>query len=673
MYENHCSTQQCQIDHSKGARAILLFVNATMAADAKFLQQLSLLENDLLSLDRSSFQSFHARWSTLVDDLETAIKTKSLQDSTITTAYTLANRVTHVVQMFLDLEILAEKLMGSLLDDTSSALDTAPTPSYPIDTSAPPYLKLSYDWLVENIHNPYPSSEIRDAIARTSGAARKDVDNWFVDARKRIGWNNARKAHFFNKRVDIVNAATRFYANDEKLSLNQGAEHALVSIMKNAKDLYSDKFGETLLASRLAAIVKDLTPETKAEANAERMRQVQLKKDRASYPSPDRSPGPSHPLPIPCEPCDDEVDAITIQSSRKRRNLSVEPIELNQSEESSPAKRTRSEATPSSPKGLILPTGLPSPAPSMDEPLQANDSADQLSPPPHTPASTSRKRRLSDSDGQYILKRPRHLSATPRPQTVSDPTPLFNNLLFDETSFDGWFQQVFDRPEADTISPSGFSVELGNFSDFDCDSPATELCSTSPEFSKQIFKPPTIEVADNSTVLDMPWNGFDLGWTGNLSLSSSSLEQSTSLANFVGQAKPLVQDLVNFQESSRISRPVNEFESFFDLSNPSTVDPVVIPSNPVSDDIWNFSNSTVNRDDANVVRKHNADFLSNDLLASFDFSQGEDFLPSRSNAISLPAFPQGKARQEKEKEFRETYEKAHRLALELQRDDLLAL
>ncbi|KAG6871901.1 hypothetical protein C0995_015195 [Termitomyces sp. Mi166 len=600
--------------------------------DAKFRQQLAVIEKNLLALDSSSIGDFNHQWTTLVHDLRVAMDSESLSSTTVKAAHSLANRVSLVIQSFLDLEILAEKLMSSLLDEFSPTLNRPPpTPlSETPDVSVPSYIKPSYDWLVENIHNPYPSPDIRDAIARKSGARRKDVDNWFMNTRRRIGWNDARKTHFANKRADIIDAATRFSANDEKLSLSQGAEHSLISIIKNAKDLYHDRFNETVLATRLDAAVKNLTPETKAEAKAERIRQAQLRKNQDLYPSPNRSPEPARPL---TDLCDGEVDNTVTQhismTSRKRRNLSdQESAELDPCKGSKPEKRARPPDPPSISSCALT--------------------------------VASQKRRLSESDGEVVPKRPRHLSTKSRLQTVSDPLPLSNSLSFDESSFDGWFQQIFDRPEAGGISPSGFAVELGSSPENPGQTPA--------------FEPPILEVADIPPVLDVPWNEFDIGWTDNLSPDNS--KQSNSLLNFVGQGpqpQPLAQDLVNFQMSSQGSRSENEFESFFDLSNPSIVDPAVISLNPTSNETWDFPGSTVNRDDPNVFAKHSVDLANNNVLfAPFDFSQGLDFLPSR-EAISLPTFPQDKVRQKKEREFREAYEKTQRLALELQTDGLFAL
>ncbi|KAG6839539.1 hypothetical protein C0991_001777 [Blastosporella zonata] len=632
--------------------------------DAHFCRRLSAIENSLLSLDSSNIDTFNSEMVTYTTDLKATLERnpESLSNSTITKAYILANRVHIVVQTFLELEELAEKL-------SASSLNTSPYPFASEELSPlsdlhepalPSYIRPSYDWLVENIHNPYPTTSVRDTIAQKSRATRKDVDNWFIDARKRIGWNTTRKIHFSNKRVDIVDAATRFYADDEKLTLGQDVELAFISIMKNAKDLYSDKFGETPLASKLATVVKDLTPQTKAEAKAERMRQLQLKKDRDAYPSPDRSPEPTRLSPVPC---DDEVNndaSLPISSTnRKRRSPSREPLDSEQSEEPRPAKRSRFDVPITPPAGITISIGLSSPAPSVDKPLQVVGSSTSLSPPSPTPVGSSRKRRLSESDGQGAPKRPRNIQAGLRLQAVSDPMSLASsNLLFEDSFFDGWFQQTFDLPEVDDISPSGFSVELGSLSDFDCDTPA-ETRSATPEYTEQVpeqaeqtFQPTTIEVVDIPPT-DALWGDFDFGLAGNLLLPSESTTHSSPMFTVAGHEAlpaPLAQDLANF-------------ENFYSLSDPAFSDALVIPLD-LGSKTWDFEGS-------HDFVKHNEDLsVRTDFLPPYDFANGADLLPSP-DPIYFPTLSQDNVRREKERQFREAFEKAQKLAFELRGEGIV--
>ncbi|KAG6815913.1 hypothetical protein H0H87_010316 [Tephrocybe sp. NHM501043] len=636
--------------------------------DDSFLRRVSDFESQLSELTPSRVEKFNVGWSSFVKDLKEAIDAETLQISTIVTAHALGSRVSQITQTFLDLEHLAARLMTSLLDETSTILEPSTPATLPLlpysspdSGTTPPYLKPSYEWLALNVHNPYPLPSVRDGIAKGSGAARKDIDNWFIDARKRIGWNAARKAHFSNKRVDIVDAATRFFAGDEKLILEQDAELALISIMRNVKDLYSDKFSETSLAAQLATVVKDLTPQTKAAAKAERTRQQQLRKDQDAYPSPARSPEPTR---LSTVPCDDEIDNTashpTSTNNRKRRSPSVEAMESQQSEEPRPAKRTRVDA----PIDSSIHIGLPSPATSIDEPLQAVEpliSLSAASPPPVVP---SRKRRLSESDGQGLPKRPHNLSAATRLHAVSDPRSLSSNLLFDESSFDGWFQQTFGEPEIGEISPSGFSIELGSLSDFDCNTPAATR-SVTPEHTEpaeQIFQPPAIE-ADIPSILDTHWSdGVDF-WTDQLFAPSDLATSSGLLVNFAGHQAlpvPLAQDLSNFQFVPRGSQESNEFESLYNVSNINTV---VTPLVPTTNEVWDFTASGLNSQDAAYnFGKHDGNFAG--ILPSYGYALNANILPSP-GATYLPTPLQDKVREEKEREYRAAMEKANRLALEL--------
>ncbi|KAG6817983.1 hypothetical protein H0H87_012451 [Tephrocybe sp. NHM501043] len=638
--------------------------------DAQFRRRISAIENNLISLERSTIDDFNHQWIAYTDGLKAALEKdpQCLSESTVTMAYALANRVHAVIQTFLELEELSERLMASLLTETSTELDLSEPIVDSSDSSLPSYIKPSYEWLVKNVHNPYPTTSARDSIARKSGSTRKEVDNWFIDARKRVGWNAARKTHFSNKRVEIVNAATRFYADDEKLSLSQDAELALVAIMKNVKDLYSDKFDQSLLASKLATFVKDLTPQAKEEAKAERLRLLQLKKDRDAYPSPDRSPEPTR---LSLVPCDADADNATSQAistvSRKRRSPSVGADGPEQSEGHRPTKRSRSDGSPNS---SLIPISLPSPALSIDETLQVFEPTVTLSASSPTPTVPGRKRRLSESDGQGALKRPHNISAAPPLQAVSGAIPLFTNLLFDESSFDGWFQQTFDYPKISETSPSSFSVELGNLSNFDCDTPAVTRSATpeNTQPAEQTFQPPTIE-ADISAVLDTQWSGGIDFWTDQMFAPSNSAS-SGLLVNFADhQALPasLAQDLANFPFLSQGSHSSNDFESLYSVSNVNTA---VTPLVPTSSEVWEYRAPALTSQDAIYdFGKYDGRFTG--ILTSYDDALGIGLLSSP-DPIYLPTLLQDKVRQEKEKEYREAMDKANRLALELQEEGVVS-
>ena len=200
--------------------------------------------------------------------------------------------------------------------------------------SFPRYISPSYQWLVSNLHNPYPSKEIKNKISHETQTSSKDIDGWFVDARRRIGWNALRKSRFSNKRADIIEAATLFFVKaDPKCPLDPIVELAFASIESSAKDLYSEKLSESTLVTSLDMAVKDMTPEIEAQSKANRMQRNRLERQRKAkancaalaYPSPDRSPITSsdeNPLPPSDQDSLTTTNHASASSSLKRRHSS---------------------------------------------------------------------------------------------------------------------------------------------------------------------------------------------------------------------------------------------------------------------------------------------------------------------------------------------------------------
>lgn len=192
----------------------------------------------------------------------------------------------------------------------------------------------------------------------------KDIDNWFVNVRKRIGWNRLRSKYYENKRSKIVCAATRFFKEVPQTlpitthisGTDPMANHdsEFKAIENRAKELYSEQPYEPSLASKPDDVVRDLTPETKARAQNEEKHRRPVAKSRrgkkrqhpSAYPSPEQSPerlaepSPERSpeslatsLPIP---------DVALATSLKRRNCDRDSPELDiEHRRDEPQKRSR--------------------------------------------------------------------------------------------------------------------------------------------------------------------------------------------------------------------------------------------------------------------------------------------------------------------------------------------
>lgn len=174
------------------------------------------------------------------------------------------------------------------------------------------------------MHCPYPSLDTRAAMAATHRCPRKDIDHWFVDARRRVGWNALRKSSFDNKRAKIVDAATRcFVKPDPKRPLEDSLEGEFSILKANIQHLCSKTVFQSALARRLDEAVPDMDPSA-ARRPRTKSQKAQHQRDGSptdpclSYPSPARSSSPclspsaSRPS-TPQDPCD------APQPSKKRR------------------------------------------------------------------------------------------------------------------------------------------------------------------------------------------------------------------------------------------------------------------------------------------------------------------------------------------------------------------
>lgn len=126
--------------------------------------------------------------------------------------------------------------------------------------SLSPFIATAYSWLLDNVHNPYPSAQLKASIAETFGCSQKSVDTWFISARRRIGWTSLCREQFRNCRADALDAAYRaLVRSDPSRPLTASVVQAFVVIKVNAEGLYSSTFSQSALARDLDAVVKDLT------------------------------------------------------------------------------------------------------------------------------------------------------------------------------------------------------------------------------------------------------------------------------------------------------------------------------------------------------------------------------------------------------------------------------
>ncbi|KAG5722854.1 hypothetical protein E4T56_gene6014 [Termitomyces sp. T112] len=455
----------------------------------------------------------------------------------------------------------------------------------------PTYIEPAYHWLLENIHNPYPPKEVRVNIARKAKSDVKSVEAWFVDARSRIGWNTLRKTHFGNRRADIVDAATRFFVQfDQKRPLGTTLEFEFAQMENSAKNLYAGKFGETTLAAKLDVVVKDLTPEMKIQAKI-RAREEELERQRAasSYPSPlhspDRSPEPAEfpSLVQETELLSTPPDTLT---RRKRRSLSPEGDDSASS--SRAAKRARAESPPPAA------TGLPSPTPSSHESLRRS-----VSPLPSSsdfiPLPTiSRKRRLSESDGQGASKRPRGAPVASQSHVVPDPLPMPPSTSFDSqvSDLDNWFNVQLGALDPVNVDPlydtQGLDLAFYTYSTPDEDTPSLSAES----ISENLPPPQAIDYVPSLISDNALYNGLEIS-TKSFDYSAFFDQYEEQISPHINVLYPQLSDLALLHDFSTITPCPEQVASVDNMTALPSIKPSIwpLPSYGQLDDPFNAVNA----------------------------------------------------------------------------------
>nr|AER51803.1 homeodomain 1 mating type protein [Pleurotus tuoliensis] len=424
----------------------------------------------------SAIESFLTTWETLVH----SIQQQALYDDLSELAHTTARRVEILASGFRDCYIHADTVRNSLVTDLEvlvgnlSLNDIQPSKSLPKSRSMPlpslsssPYIAPAYKWLLKNICNPYPSKETKELISRGTGTSLQNIDAWFLNARRRIGWTGILKKYFSGSKTDTIAAAFRALKDDlspligvahveeDHTPLPANIQMAFVEMEDAAKRLYSDKYTKSELAGTLDRMVKDMTDSDRKRRKEERRKEKALERLKAEheredkqardarrrweeaeegYPSP--SPEPESwkqrsetPSSVGSEVEEDPAPPVPIAGRKRVLQYSSDESEVANERL---VKRPRILSSTSSSSSI----GGPSVSrPNSLEPSPSSPSSTACStPPPSTPsedtptslplqnASPKRKRRLSDADAEPWPKRPMPL-VRPRLQVVSDPLP----------------------------------------------------------------------------------------------------------------------------------------------------------------------------------------------------------------------------------------------------------
>ena len=117
----------------------------------------------------------------------------------------------------------------------SLSLESFDPPNQPPSAVASPS-----KWLLDNLHNPYPSGAVKRAMEESPELGGRTVNEWFARARQRIGWTRLLRDRFNGCRSAATDTAFRAFVRDDPRSpLDTELYAAFMAVKAHANLVYA--------------------------------------------------------------------------------------------------------------------------------------------------------------------------------------------------------------------------------------------------------------------------------------------------------------------------------------------------------------------------------------------------------------------------------------------------
>ncbi|KAL5519306.1 hypothetical protein ACEPAH_989 [Sanghuangporus vaninii] len=210
-----------------------------------------------------SLSSFELPWSALTSDLLKHMD--AIDAKTGAAAYATASRISIVAQSLSNVYAESSALDMSLNSELGNILNSIyPEPKtrcenryVPSDSKqVQPQRSSAFDvtlnhagsrlsiggvhceWLIEHLHNPFPPAPKKKELAKSLSMTPKSLDDWFSNARRKIGWIAFSKRHFQGNRSLTLDCAHRVWVEGKSQMYNEEVIRELEEVKITAQRLY---------------------------------------------------------------------------------------------------------------------------------------------------------------------------------------------------------------------------------------------------------------------------------------------------------------------------------------------------------------------------------------------------------------------------------------------------
>ncbi|KAL5533899.1 hypothetical protein ACEPAG_359 [Sanghuangporus baumii] len=247
--------------------------------------------------DYQSLLSFKLSWSSLHADL---LGQKDIIDEqTKAAVYATASRVSVVAESLSEvhetssaLEMSLHSELGRILDSIYPDLKARPLLSTrPVSVQQVSALAARQDaepnqpehktaiavvhhkWLLENLRNPFPPASVKKELAKSLNMTPKSLDDWFSNARRKIGWIAFSKRNFQGNRSLTLDCTHRVWVEGKKQMYAEEVIRGLEEVKATAQRLYGSSDKENASeTSCFAKEIESLEVETAAVSKSRKRR-----------------------------------------------------------------------------------------------------------------------------------------------------------------------------------------------------------------------------------------------------------------------------------------------------------------------------------------------------------------------------------------------------------------
>lgn len=131
------------------------------------------------------------------------------------------------------------------------------------DSVTPSKARILHEWLLDNIHSPFTNKYSRKLLSEETDMPEKDIANWMVQMRRRIGWSAIVRTYFNKDKALAVDFATRvFLGSDSTCPLDQHIVQEFLSIRGTTRRLFEENYETSELAKKIEELVREVPKPT---------------------------------------------------------------------------------------------------------------------------------------------------------------------------------------------------------------------------------------------------------------------------------------------------------------------------------------------------------------------------------------------------------------------------